>query len=113
MLSLTVALFYCSLHLQQDGKLLHRPCASLLFHGVKSVISRTKRAQHVTSPLPSALGPCTPTKTGGRTGSKVAPDMQTTSPELSKVTFLSELELLVEVYSTCISGKWPQGGGND
>ncbi|XP_037550774.1 codanin-1 [Nematolebias whitei] len=64
---------------------------------------KTKRAQNVTSPLPSALDPCTPTKTGGRTGSNVAPDMQTTSPELSKVTFLSELELLVEVYSTCIS----------
>ncbi|XP_013871971.1 codanin-1, partial [Austrofundulus limnaeus] len=64
---------------------------------------KTKRAQLVTSPLPSPLDPCTPTKTGIKTGSKITPDTQTTSPELSKVTFLSELELLVELYSTCIS----------
>ncbi|XP_017276948.1 codanin-1 isoform X2 [Kryptolebias marmoratus] len=64
---------------------------------------KTKRAQQVTSPLPSVLDPCTPTKTGARTGSKVTPDVQTTSPELSKVTFLSELDILVELYSTCIS----------
>lgn len=71
---------------------------------------RTKRAQQVSSPLPSSLDPCTPTKAGLRTGSKVTPDMQTSCPEPSKVTFSSELDLLAELYCTCISGKWPQDG---
>nr|XP_015825151.2 codanin-1 [Nothobranchius furzeri] len=63
---------------------------------------KTKRAQQVASPLLSALDPCTPTKTGARTGSKVTSDMPT-SPEPSKVTFSSELDVLVELYCTCIS----------
>ncbi|KAG7510674.1 hypothetical protein JOB18_028145 [Solea senegalensis] len=64
---------------------------------------KTKRAQQVTSPLSSSLDPCTPTKPGLRTGSKVTPDAQTTSPEPSKVTFSLELDLLAELYCTCIS----------
>lgn len=70
---------------------------------------RTKRAQQVSSPLPSSLDPCTPTKSGLRTGSKVTPDLQTPCPEPSKVTFSTELDLLAELYCTCISGKCPQG----
>uniref|UniRef100_A0A3Q3WJ50 Codanin-1 C-terminal domain-containing protein n=1 Tax=Mola mola TaxID=94237 RepID=A0A3Q3WJ50_MOLML len=38
---------------------------------------KTKRAQQVTSPLPSTVDACTPTKSGLRTGSKVTPDVQT------------------------------------
>ncbi|TKS86939.1 Codanin-1 [Collichthys lucidus] len=64
---------------------------------------KTKRAQQVGSPLPSSLDPCTPTKSGLRTGSKVTPDMQTPCPEPSKVTFSLELDLLAELYCTCIS----------
>ncbi|XP_008275511.1 codanin-1 [Stegastes partitus] len=64
---------------------------------------KTKRAQQVGSPLPCTLDPCTPTKTGLKTGSKVTPDLQTACPELSKVTFSLELDLLAELYCTCIS----------
>ncbi|XP_056250211.1 codanin-1 [Seriola aureovittata] len=64
---------------------------------------KTKRAQQVGPPLPSSLDPCTPTKSGLRTGSKVTPDLQTPSPEPSKVTFSLELDLLAELYCTCIS----------
>ncbi|XP_035024683.2 codanin-1 [Hippoglossus stenolepis] len=64
---------------------------------------KSKRAQQVVSPLPSSLDPCTPTKAGFRIGSKVTPDQQTSSPEPSKVTFSSELDLLAELYCTCIS----------
>ncbi|XP_070776461.1 codanin-1 [Enoplosus armatus] len=64
---------------------------------------KTKRAQQIGSPLPSSLDPCTPTKSGLRTGSKVTPDLQTPCPEPSKVTFSLELDLLAELYCTCIS----------
>ncbi|XP_070836142.1 codanin-1 [Chaetodon trifascialis] len=64
---------------------------------------KTKRAQQVGSPLASALDPCTPTKSGLWTGSKVTPDLQTPCPEPSKVTFSLELDLLAELYCTCIS----------
>ncbi|XP_041828654.1 codanin-1 [Melanotaenia boesemani] len=64
---------------------------------------KTKRAQQVASPLPSPLDPCTPTKSGVTTGSKVTPDPQTACPELSKVTFSLELDLLAKLYCTCIS----------
>ncbi|XP_051251227.1 codanin-1 [Dicentrarchus labrax] len=64
---------------------------------------KTKRAQQVGTPLPSSLDPCTPTKSGLRTGSKVTPDLQTPCPEPSKVTFSLELDLLAELYCTCIS----------
>ncbi|KAG7237992.1 hypothetical protein INR49_031346 [Caranx melampygus] len=71
--------------------------------GVEGFLGRTKRAQQVGSPLPSSLDPCTPTKSGLRTGSKVTPELQTPSPEPSKVTFSLELDLLAELYCTCIS----------
>lgn len=77
----------------------------LLFHNQKLLVFRTKRAQQVGSPLPPSLDPCTPTKSGLRTGSKVTPDVQTPCPEPSKVTFSLELDLLAELYCTCISGK--------
>ncbi|KAK5857706.1 hypothetical protein PBY51_010933 [Eleginops maclovinus] len=64
---------------------------------------KTKRAQQVGSPLPSSLDPCTPTKSGLRMGSKVTPDLQTPCPEPFKVTFSLELDLLAELYCTCIS----------
>ncbi|KAM9842817.1 codanin-1 [Aulostomus maculatus] len=64
---------------------------------------RTKRAQQACSPLPSSLDPCTPTKSGFRTESKVTPDLQTPCPEPSKVTFATDLDLLAELYCTCIS----------
>uniref|UniRef100_I3IX36 Codanin 1 n=1 Tax=Oreochromis niloticus TaxID=8128 RepID=I3IX36_ORENI len=78
-----------SLSLQEERELLKR--------------EKTKRAQQVGSPQPSSLEPCTPTKTVLKTGSKVTPEHQTTCPEPSKVTFSLELDLLVELYSTCIS----------
>ncbi|XP_070698902.1 codanin-1 [Pempheris klunzingeri] len=64
---------------------------------------KTKRAQQVSSPPPSSLDPCTPTKSGLKTGSKVTPDLQTPCPEPSKVTFSVELDLLAELYCTCIA----------
>ncbi|XP_069008808.1 codanin-1 [Embiotoca jacksoni] len=64
---------------------------------------KTKRAQQVVSPPPSPLDPCTPTKQKLRTESKVTPDLQTVCPEPSEVTFSSELDLLAELYCTCIS----------
>ncbi|KAK2892035.1 codanin-1 [Channa argus] len=64
---------------------------------------KTKRAQQASSPLPSPLDHCTPTKSGFRVGSKVTPELQTPCPELSKVTFSLELDLLAELYCTCIS----------
>ncbi|XP_074548821.1 codanin-1 [Halichoeres trimaculatus] len=64
---------------------------------------KTKRAKQVSSPLPAPLDPCTPTKSGLRTGSKVTPDLQTPSPEPSKVTFSQELDVLAELYCACIS----------
>ncbi|XP_034531255.1 codanin-1 [Notolabrus celidotus] len=63
---------------------------------------KTKRAQLVSSPLSVSLDPCTPTKSGLRTGSKVTPDLQTLC-EPSKVTYSSDLDLLAELYCTCIS----------
>ncbi|CAJ1073278.1 codanin-1 isoform X1 [Xyrichtys novacula] len=64
---------------------------------------KTKRAQQISSPLPIPLDPCTPTKSGLRTGTKVTPDLQTPCPEPLKVTFSSELDILAELYCTCIS----------
>uniref|UniRef100_A0A3B4AD38 Codanin-1 C-terminal domain-containing protein n=1 Tax=Periophthalmus magnuspinnatus TaxID=409849 RepID=A0A3B4AD38_9GOBI len=62
----------------------------------------TKRAQLFSVPLPD---PITPTKSGLKIGSvsKVTPELQTLSPELSKVTYSTELDLLAELYCTCIS----------
>ncbi|KAM3870947.1 LOW QUALITY PROTEIN: codanin-1 [Diretmus argenteus] len=65
---------------------------------------KTKHAQQVCSPLPSSLEPCTPTKSGlVKVACKVTPDMQAACPEPSKVTMASELDLLAELYCTCIS----------
>ncbi|KAL6105341.1 cdan1 [Pungitius sinensis] len=64
---------------------------------------KTKRAQQVSSPLLSSLDPCTPTKSGLGVGSKVTPELQTPCPEPSKVTFSLELDLLADLYCTCIS----------
>ncbi|KAM6969504.1 codanin-1 [Tautogolabrus adspersus] len=77
----------------------------LSLHEERELLKRekTKRAQQVGSPLTTSLDPCTPTKSGLRTGSKVTPDLQTPCPEPSKVTFSMELELLAELYCTCIS----------
>ncbi|XP_033844087.2 codanin-1 [Periophthalmus magnuspinnatus] len=63
---------------------------------------KTKRAQLFSVPLPD---PITPTKSGLKIGSvsKVTPELQTLSPELSKVTYSTELDLLAELYCTCIS----------
>ncbi|XP_055016299.1 codanin-1 isoform X2 [Boleophthalmus pectinirostris] len=64
---------------------------------------KTKRAQLVPAPL--SLDPITPTKSGLRngSGSKVTPELQTPNPEPSKVTYSTELDLLAELYCTCIS----------
>ncbi|KAK2826523.1 hypothetical protein Q5P01_020737 [Channa striata] len=64
---------------------------------------KSKRAQQASSPLPSSLDSCTPTKPGLRMGPKVTPELQTPCPEPSKVTFSLELDLLAELYCTCIS----------
>lgn len=76
-------------------------------------VYRTKLAQQSTSLPPSSLDPCTPTKTGSRTESKVTPDPQTMCPEPAKVTFSSELQMLAELYCACMSGNLPQGGSSE
>ncbi|KAF7665801.1 hypothetical protein LDENG_00131560 [Lucifuga dentata] len=78
-----------SLSLQEERELLKR--------------EKTKHAQQVGSSLPPSLDVCTPTMSGLRTGSKVTPDLQMTCPDPSKVTFTLELDLLAELYCTCIS----------
>ncbi|XP_056151832.1 codanin-1 isoform X2 [Lampris incognitus] len=77
------------LNLQEERELLKR--------------EKTKRAQQATFPLPVSLDACTPTKSGLRTVSKITPDSQAVCPEPSKVTLASELDLLAELYCTCIS----------
>ncbi|KAK2878520.1 hypothetical protein QQF64_011434 [Cirrhinus molitorella] len=63
---------------------------------------RSKLAQHSSSPLkPTPI--CTPTKTVHRQGSKATPDPQSPCPDPDKVTQKSELDLLAEMYCTCIS----------
>ncbi|XP_057716347.1 codanin-1 isoform X2 [Corythoichthys intestinalis] len=64
---------------------------------------KCKRAQQTCSPPPASEEPCTPTKSGTLVGSKVTPDQQTPCPEPSKVTLASDLDLLAELYCTCIS----------
>ncbi|XP_054652372.1 codanin-1 isoform X2 [Dunckerocampus dactyliophorus] len=64
---------------------------------------KSKRAQQACSPLPYSEEPCTPTKSGVRVGSKLTPDQPTACPELSKVTSALDLDLLAELYCTCIS----------
>ncbi|XP_071221517.1 codanin-1 [Salvelinus alpinus] len=66
---------------------------------------KCKRAQQVGSPLPTSLDPCTPTKSVLRpvSGSKMTPVTQGLCPDPSKVTLTSELDLLADLYCTCIS----------
>ncbi|XP_041669241.1 codanin-1 isoform X2 [Cheilinus undulatus] len=77
----------------------------LSLHEERELLKRekTRLAQQVGSPLPTSLDPSTPTKTGLRIGSKATPDLQTPCPEPSKVIFSLELDLLAELYCTCIS----------
>ncbi|XP_029114607.1 codanin-1 isoform X2 [Scleropages formosus] len=63
---------------------------------------KSKIAQQVSSPAKPTQEPCTPTKPSSRAGTRVAPDAQV-SPEPMKVTFSSELDLLAELYCTCIA----------
>ncbi|XP_070972441.1 codanin-1 [Oncorhynchus clarkii lewisi] len=65
---------------------------------------KCKRAQQG-SPLPTSLDPCTPTKPGLRpvSGSKMTPVTLGLNPDPSKVTLTSELDLLADLYCTCIS----------
>lgn len=74
------------------------------------IFSRSKLAQQTSSPLKTTPAICTPTKTVQRQGSKVTPDPQSPCPDPDKVTQRSELDLLAELYCTCISGKWPAEG---
>ena len=65
----------------------------------------------VSSPLKLSVDSATPTKSVmPRMGSKVTPDALVVCPDPSKVTMMAELDLLAEVYCTCISGKRPHGG---
>ncbi|KAI7804405.1 putative codanin-1 [Triplophysa rosa] len=65
---------------------------------------RSKLAQQTSSPLKPPPITCTPTKTVHRQGSKLTPDPQTPCPDPDKVTQTPELDLLAELYCTCISG---------
>ncbi|CAL8303763.1 unnamed protein product, partial [Boreogadus saida] len=65
---------------------------------------KNKRAQVVSSPLKLSVDSATPTKSVmPRMGSKVTPDALAVCPDPSKVTMMAELDLLAEVYCTCIS----------
>ncbi|XP_077096235.1 codanin-1 [Siphateles boraxobius] len=64
---------------------------------------RSKLAQQTSSPLTTTPVICTPSKTVHRQGSKVTPDPQSPCPDPDKVTQKSELDLLAELYCTCIS----------
>ncbi|XDV43496.1 hypothetical protein PO909_011973 [Leuciscus waleckii] len=77
------------LSLQEERELLRR--------------ERSKLAQQTSSPLTTTPAICTPTKTVPRQGSKVTPDPQSPCPDPDKVTQKSELDLLAELYCTCIS----------
>ncbi len=74
------------------------------------VFSRSKLAQQTSSPLKTTPAICTPTKTVQRQESKVTPDPQSPCPDPDKVTQKSELDLLAELYCTCITGEWPLEG---
>lgn len=63
---------------------------------------KSKRAQQVCAPPLASLDSVTPTKSS-RIGTKVTPELQTLCPEPSKVTYSTELDLLAELYCTCIS----------
>uniref|UniRef100_A0A8B9RBJ6 Codanin 1 n=1 Tax=Astyanax mexicanus TaxID=7994 RepID=A0A8B9RBJ6_ASTMX len=63
---------------------------------------RSKLAQQTSSPAKPIPGVCTPTRPV-RPGSKVTPDPQAPGPDPAKVTHAPELNLLAEIYCTCIS----------
>ncbi|XP_052009059.1 codanin-1-like [Xyrauchen texanus] len=63
---------------------------------------RSKLAQQTSSPQKATTTICTPTKTVGQ-GLKVTPDSQAPCPDPDKVTQSAELDLLSELYCTCIS----------
>ncbi|KAL4656166.1 codanin-1 [Arapaima gigas] len=63
---------------------------------------KSKIALQACSPVKPSQEPCTPTKPGSRAGSRGAPDAQV-SPEPSKVTLSSELDLLAQLYCACIA----------
>lgn len=108
------------LSLQEERELLRREryvglCCEIQFEFGSVIIcrlifSRSKLAQQTSSPLTTTPAICTPTKTVHRQGSKVTPDPQSPCPDPDKVTQKSELDLLAELYCTCISGKWPAEG---
>uniref|UniRef100_A0A8C1EWX7 Codanin 1 n=1 Tax=Cyprinus carpio carpio TaxID=630221 RepID=A0A8C1EWX7_CYPCA len=77
------------LSLQEERELLRR--------------ERSELAQQTSSPLKTTSAIRTPTKTVHRQGSKVTPDLQSPCPDPDKVTQKSELDLLAELYCTCIS----------
>ncbi|KAG9336800.1 hypothetical protein JZ751_003148 [Albula glossodonta] len=64
---------------------------------------KSKLAQQTSSPLPPAQEPCTPTKAGGRAGSRLACDSQVSCPDPAKVTCPAALDLLAQLYCTCIA----------
>ncbi|CAL8284487.1 unnamed protein product [Lota lota] len=65
---------------------------------------KSKRAQVTSPPLTLSLDSATPTKSVmPRMGSKVTPDTPAVCPDPSKVTMMAELDLLAELYCTCIS----------
>ncbi|KAJ7990849.1 hypothetical protein DPEC_G00291180 [Dallia pectoralis] len=65
----------------------------------------SSQVSSLSSPLLSSLDPCTPTKAGGGlgSGSNFSPDTQGSFPDPSKVTMACELDLLADLYCTCIS----------
>ncbi|MBN3311902.1 CDAN1 protein, partial [Atractosteus spatula] len=64
---------------------------------------RSKLAQQNFSPASPVLDPCTPTKPGSRASSHVQTDPLASCADLSKVTFSSELDLLAQLYCTCVA----------
>ncbi|XP_041927428.1 codanin-1 [Alosa sapidissima] len=92
---------------------LSKPCSPPTIPEVGSVPSlqeeremlrreKSKLQQQTCSPLKPMPEPCTPTKQV-RMDSTIAQDPQAPSPDPSKVTLTTELDLFTELYCTCIS----------
>ncbi|XP_015206536.2 codanin-1 [Lepisosteus oculatus] len=64
---------------------------------------RSKLAQQNFSPASPVLDPCTPTKPGSRASSNMQADPLASCADLCKVTFSSELDLLAQLYCTCVA----------
>ncbi|TRY91770.1 hypothetical protein DNTS_023734 [Danionella cerebrum] len=71
--------------------------------GAAQASPMSKLAQQSSSPLKTNPAICTPTKTVQRQVSKVTPESQSPCPDRDKVTQRSALDLLAELYCTCIS----------